>query len=84
MNEEMAEYQRGVCWEWRWWTEREPGWNHDHCIGCWATFADIDGPDYLRAGYTTRAEHRNGAGYWWLCEKCFDEHKMRLGWSDGE
>lgn len=84
MNEEMAEYQRGVRWEWKWWTEREPGWNHDHCIGCWATFTDVDGPDFLRAGYTTREGHRNGPGYWWLCESCFNEHKTRLGWSDGE
>lgn len=84
MNEEMAEYQRGVCWEWKWWTQREGHWNHDHCIGCWATFTEVDGPDFLRAGYTTREEHPNGADYWWLCEPCYEEHKSRLGWTNGE
>lgn len=26
-------------------------WDHDHCEGCWAKFADSDGPDLLHEGY---------------------------------
>jgi hypothetical protein len=26
-------------------------WDHDHCAGCWAKFADFDGPDILRKGF---------------------------------
>jgi hypothetical protein len=26
-------------------------WDHDHCTGCWAKFADFDGPDILHEGY---------------------------------
>ncbi|HET6934857.1 MAG TPA: hypothetical protein VFI72_08460 [Candidatus Angelobacter sp.] len=27
------------------------GWDHDHCEGCWAKFAEYDGPDVLHKGY---------------------------------
>lgn len=26
-------------------------WDHDHCEGCWARFAEYDGPDVLHEGY---------------------------------
>ena len=26
-------------------------WDHDHCSGCWAKFADFDGTDILNEGY---------------------------------
>src|SRR5260370_4816080 len=26
-------------------------WDHDHCDGCWAEFADGGGPDILHEGY---------------------------------
>jgi len=28
-------------------------WDHDHCNGCWAKFADFDGADILHEGYVT-------------------------------
>lgn len=28
-------------------------WDHDHCEGCWATFALFDGPEILHSGYYT-------------------------------
>jgi hypothetical protein len=28
-------------------------WDHDHCKGCWATFADFDGTGILHEGYVT-------------------------------
>jgi hypothetical protein len=26
-------------------------WDHDHCFGCWAKFAEYEGPDILREGF---------------------------------
>jgi hypothetical protein len=26
-------------------------WSHDHCEGCWAKFAEYNGPDILHEGY---------------------------------
>ena len=28
-------------------------WDHDHCVGCWAKFADFDAPEVLHSGYFT-------------------------------
>jgi hypothetical protein len=28
-------------------------WTRDHCAGCWATFAEYDGPDILHEAYVT-------------------------------
>jgi hypothetical protein len=28
-------------------------WDHDHCEGCTAKFADFDGPEILHSGYFT-------------------------------
>jgi len=28
-------------------------WDHDHCKGCWAKFAEFDGPDILHEGYVS-------------------------------
>ena len=28
-------------------------WDHDHCEGCWAKFAEFDGPGVLHEGYVT-------------------------------
>jgi len=28
-------------------------WDHDHCRGCWAKFADLHGPGILHEGYVT-------------------------------
>jgi hypothetical protein len=29
-------------------------WDHDHCSGCWAKFAEFDGPEILHSGYVTK------------------------------
>lgn len=34
-----------------------PEWDHDHCEGCWARFADYDGPDVLHEGYVYAEPH---------------------------
>jgi hypothetical protein len=31
-------------------------WDHDHCEGCWATFALFDAPEILHAGYFTTVQ----------------------------
>jgi hypothetical protein len=28
-------------------------WDHDHCVGCWVTFAEFDGSDVQYEGYFT-------------------------------
>ena len=32
-------------------------WDHDHCSGCWAKFADFDGTDILHEGYVAASPH---------------------------
>ena len=34
-------------------TAPSPDWDHDHCCGCWAKFANFDGPEILHRGYLT-------------------------------
>lgn len=63
------------------------GWDHDHCIFCWAKFMDptlsdesrraiMDDPEILTAGYTVEP----GGGDW-VCPNCFDEFAARFAWS---
>jgi hypothetical protein len=66
-------------------------WEHDHCEFCWAKFMDPEfseahrrfveeHPDVLTEGYTTTAEHPNGADYHWICKRCFDDFAERFEW----
>ncbi|MBV8549682.1 MAG: hypothetical protein JOY54_00155 [Acidobacteriaceae bacterium] len=34
-------------------TALSPECDHDHCSGCWAEFANFDGPEILHEGYVT-------------------------------
>jgi len=34
-------------------TPPKPGWDHDHCEGCWAKFMESDSPEALTEGYVT-------------------------------
>jgi hypothetical protein len=54
-------YLTGVVLERRRWRQTEPHWDHDHREFCWAKFAEIDGPDILRAGWTTSDDG-------WICD----------------
>jgi hypothetical protein len=80
-------------------------WDHDHCIGCWAKFADFDGPDILHVGYVhdrpyepkpepefitqsreqgmrcIRAPLVKGCDLNWLCIRCFNDFRGRLGFT---
>jgi hypothetical protein len=50
-------------------------WNHDHREGCWAKFAEFDGPNIQHEGYATRNS------YHWVCRECFEDLKDNLEWS---
>ena len=34
-------------------------WDHDHCVGCCATFSEIDRPDFQHEGYFTTVPTTN-------------------------
>jgi hypothetical protein len=59
------------------WSER---WDHDHCAACWATFAEVDGPEIQHEGYATCEDYKLGADYDWVCVGCFSELKDEMGW----
>jgi hypothetical protein len=61
-----------------------PGWDHDHCVGCWTQFAEHEDEHepILREGYTTCSDFENGAEYWWACAECFGLFKGAMGWSE--
>ena len=50
-------------------------WDHDHCEFCWATFSELDRPDFLHEGYTTEDDHH------WVCPPCFEDLRERFMWS---
>jgi hypothetical protein len=57
-------------------------WDHDHCSACWATFADIEGPEILHEGYATTADYKLGADYDWICPTCFAELRDVMNWTE--
>ena len=62
-------------------TQRSESWEHDHCVTCWAKFADWEGAEILHEGYATTDSYDKGADYDWVCAKCFDELKDDLDWT---
>jgi hypothetical protein len=68
---------------WRRYRARSETWEHDHCALCGAKFMDpelseahrqhiAEHPDVFTEGYTTTAEHEQGAEYHWICKPCFE------------
>jgi hypothetical protein len=55
-------------------------WDHDHCIACWATFAEFDGPDIQHEGYASCADGKHRADYDWVCLACFADLREAFGW----
>jgi hypothetical protein len=80
---ENANHLKGVRLQLRRYTRRSETWDHDHCSACWAKFAEFDGPEIQHEGYATWRDYRLGAGYEWVCRKCFDDLKDDLGWTAG-
>src|SRR3712207_4582236 len=70
---------------------RDESWDHDHCEFCSAKFVEDASPsatrgdpgtteEVLTEGFTTTAEHPNGADYHWICPTCFGDFAARFGW----
>jgi hypothetical protein len=67
------------------WSRPKPTWDHDHCAGCGAKFADVEGTGIQRSGYHVGDDYAKGAKYEWVCVECFRELKGVMGWrSDDE
>jgi len=54
---------------------KNPQWDHDHCLFCWAKFSLGDPPGALHEGYSTEDEYR------WICSRCFEDFKDRFHWT---
>jgi hypothetical protein len=57
-------------------------WTHDHCIGCWAEFAEEDGPEIQHEGYATCEDWKHGADYDWVCLSCFAALCDAMEWTE--
>lgn len=77
-----ASHLKGIGLQLRRYTRWSESWDHDHCAGCWAKFAEFDGPDIQHEGYTTCDDYRLGACYEWVCQKCFEDLKNEMNWTD--
>jgi hypothetical protein len=77
-------YLRGVRFQRKAYRAYRPGWDHDHCVGCWAKFAEHDDPaePVLHEGYATCADYQHGADYEWVCPDCFNTFKSQMSWRD--
>lgn len=71
----------GQKFRWKHYTKPRPDWDHDHCTGCWAKFAEFEGHKILREGYAVTGACEKGADYEWVCAACFEALKDQLGWS---
>ena len=77
---------RGTRFRWREYTAPKPGWDHDHCLFCWAKFLPWSEEDkeWLVAdrhtihfeGYAT--VEASGSGFDWVCRPCFDDFAEEL------
>jgi hypothetical protein len=74
-----ARHLRGVRLKFQPYTRWSETWDHDHCAGCWATFAEFEGPDILHEGYATCDDYAKGARYDWVCKTCFADLKNECG-----
>lgn len=80
-----AGHLKGLRLEFRRYKAWSESWDHDHCAACNAKFAETDGLDIQHEGYATGDDYpKKGAQYEWVCQKCFDDLKDRLGWSSGQ
>jgi hypothetical protein len=75
-----AEHLKGLCLQFRPYTRWSESWDHDHCAGCWAKFAEFDGADIQHEGYATCADYPKGACYEWICITCFEDLKNDMQW----
>lgn len=76
-----ARHLEGLRLQFRRYTRWNESWNHDHCAGCGAKFAEFEGPGILHEGYATCDDYPRGACYEWVCQTCFDDLKDDMNWS---
>jgi hypothetical protein len=50
-------------------------WKYDHCAGCWAKFAEYDGPGILHEAYVTSM---NRGALIFVCTRCFNQCRDAL------
>lgn len=79
---ENAKWLRGLGLRRKKYKKWSGQWNHDHCAGCWARFAEFDGPEIQHEGYATCDDYKNGADYDWVCLQCFSDLKEEMGWTE--
>lgn len=60
------------------------GWEHDHCVGCWAKFVEfgIEEEGIVHEGYATTSEYVHGGEYEWVCVPCFEQFHDVMKWMD--
>ena len=75
-------FLRGACFQRTLYKTNHPDWDHDHCAGCWAKFAEnASEPELIeQEGYATTSNYEKGAGYDWVCVTCFALFKDEMGW----
>ena len=71
---------KGVKLEFKYYRAPSDEWDHDHCAGCGAKFAEFDGPDILHYGYATCEDYIYGVEYEWVCERCFTDFNPVMEW----
>jgi hypothetical protein len=77
-------YLHGVSFVRKLYRAPRPGWNHDHCVACWATLAEpnIVGADIVHEGYATTDDFVRGADYDRVCVPCFQQFCEVMAWKD--
>ena len=76
-----ARHLKGLRLRFSRYSRRSASWDHDHCAACWAKFAEFDGPDIQHEGFRTCDDYKLGAGYDWVCQKCFIDLKAAMEWT---
>lgn len=69
----QAEYLFGKELKYQRYRPQSKDWDHDHCEFCGVKFSEFE--DDLHTGYTANN------GYYWICEKCFNDFKVQFHWS---
>jgi len=77
----FAGHLKDARFRWKQWYPPSESWDHDHCLGCWATFNLNEGGDSLQEGYAITADYQWGADYVWVCPACFEDLNENLNWS---
>jgi hypothetical protein len=69
-----------ATFRWKTYGAKNAEWDHDHCAGCSAKFAERNITDALHEGYAVTSDYKHGEAYVWVCAECFDDLKEQLRW----